>query len=596
MKTGEPLHRLSEELEFEAKDTNLEVGELIVRHLEQLEVEYVFGVPGGAVEPFFNAMAKSQRQGLLLPVAARHETSAAYMAQGYARQTGKLGVCVATTGPGACNLVTGVASAYLDEVPLLVITGLNTPLTNARAAFQDSSMGGVDTVALFNACTRYNALVSRAEQLERELYAALSIAYAEQKGPVHLAIPVDILSADSKQLAPTVRMPMLGELSHPLDFGRCHALQSLIAQSTHYVLVIGESCFEAIDEIIRFAETRNVLFVCLPAAKGFIDPGHPLFRGVFGFAGHFHARETLLDTELDFILVLGSALSEWDTAKWDEVIFNERLIHIDPVLAHHTYTPMAKMHIRCDIKALFHFLNTDQENKIIDLASGDGTELLDAQKRKALQPRYPQCDAKKQKIHPGELMQVLGKIVPHNSRFFIDAGNSMSWGLHYLNPIFDETRRDPCWFHISMRFAAMGWGIGNAIGAAMGNRNALTFCVTGDGSYLMNGQEITVAIEQRLPVIFIILNDSQLGMVKHGQRMANAESVSNQLPPIDFAANAIAMGALGIRCENISDLLNIDFDNIVKRTMPTLIDVIIDGECEPPMHFEMHNPNGVAYV
>ena len=579
--TDEPVNSIE-------KAQHLQIGELLVAHLEQLGVKYVFGVPGGAVEPFYNAMARSERRGGLRVVAARNETGAVYMAEGYAKESGKLGVCVATTGPGTTNLITGVCSAYLDEVPMLVITGLNTPLTNARAAFQDSSPGGVDTVALFKTCTRYSATISRPEHFEQELYAALTVAYSEQRGPVHLAIPVDVLSTNSNQSATTLQMPMPGQLSHPTDIEGREQLLSLVKENKKFTIVIGESCGSAINEIIQFAEVNNVHFVCLPAAKGFVDPAHKLYRGVFGFAGHFHARETLIDPELDFVLVLGSALSEWDTAKWDKAaIFNSRLIHIDPVIIHHAYTPMAAMHLRCDIKALFTFLNAQYipETKPVLM--------------EPTPPRYEQISSKSDRVHPAELMRVLGTSFPNNSRFFIDAGNSMSWGLHHLNPSFNTEsteKRAPCWFHISMRFAAMGWGIGNAVGAAMAKRDAATICVTGDGSYLMNGQELSVAIAEHLPMVFIVLNDSSLGMVKHGQRLARAEPVSYQLPCIDFAAIAKAMGANGIRCYNIQDIKDIDFDAMLKLQTPTLIDVIIDEEADPPMHDQVKKPTGVSYA
>lgn len=585
---------------FKNSSPGLEIGELLVHHLEALGIEFVFGVPGGAVEPLFNAMARSERRGGLRAIGCRHETGAAYIAQGYGKETDTIGVCVATTGPGASNLVTGVASAYLDEEPLLVITGLNTASSNGRAAFQDSSKGGVDTVALFDSCTRYNTVISSPEHVERELYAALTIALGEQPGPVHLAIPVDIMSADSGVISPKLAMPLRENYSHLGNCNNINALWALIKDSRKFAIVIGESCQAGIQEILHFAELMQVNFVCLPSAKGFIDPRHPLFRGVFGFAGHFHARETLIDPELDFVMVLGSALSEWDTAKWDrDAIFNSRLVHVDPVLSHHAFTPMAKLHLRGNIKTILLSLTrkvTMEGRSGSSFNYESGLPLQPDSGSQKYPPQYPTVTRKTNKIHPGELMKVLGDITPHSSRFFIDAGNSMSWGIHYLNPRYSDDHRDRCWFHISMRFAAMGWGIGNAIGAAMGNRNALTFCITGDGSYLMNGQEFTVAIEEQLPIIFVLLNDSSLGMVKHGQRMVMAESVANTLPKINFAEMAQAMGANGIRCSHLDEVMKIDFASILRNKRPTLIDIIIDEEAVPPMHTQVRNPYGVSYA
>src|SRR4029079_16864086 len=171
----------------------VEAAELIVSYLERLGVAALFGVPGGAIEPLYNALARSERRGGPRPVVARHEAGAAFMADGYARETGKIGVAIATSGPGATNLITGVATAYANNVPMLVITG-QPPLRNfGRGALQESSCTGINAVAMLRHCTRYNSLVYHAEQLETKLLNALMRAFQEPQGPVHLSIPVDIL-------------------------------------------------------------------------------------------------------------------------------------------------------------------------------------------------------------------------------------------------------------------------------------------------------------------------------------------------------------------------------------------------------------------
>ena len=156
-----------------AAEQGFELGDLLIKYLEQLGVEYVFGIPGGAIEPMYNALARSERAGGPRAVIARHETGAAFMADGYSRHTGKLGVCCATTGPGATNLITGVASAYENNIPMLVITAQTALSTFGRGAFQESSCAGVNTVGLFEHCSRYNSLVSHVDQFEHKLAAAV---------------------------------------------------------------------------------------------------------------------------------------------------------------------------------------------------------------------------------------------------------------------------------------------------------------------------------------------------------------------------------------------------------------------------------------
>ena len=176
----------------EAVLTESEMGDLLVAYLNQLGIEYVFGVPGGAIEPLYNALARSERQGGVRAVVARHETGAAFMADGYARNTGKLGVCCSTTGPGATNMITGVASAYENNVPMLVITAQTAISTFGKGAIQDSSCTGINTVGLYQHCTRYNTLISHPAQFEHKLSAAIMSAMGSPAGPAHISVPRDV--------------------------------------------------------------------------------------------------------------------------------------------------------------------------------------------------------------------------------------------------------------------------------------------------------------------------------------------------------------------------------------------------------------------
>ena len=185
------------------------LSDLIVHYLEQFGVEYVFGIPGSPLGPLFDALKRSEQRGGPRMVLTRHEAGAAFIADGYARESGKLGVCCATTGPGATNLITGVASAYAEQVPMLVLT----PQTRLRdlgfGCFQDSSRNGIDTVSMFEPCTVYNASVTHPHQLERKLAAALTAAFGLPRGPAHLCIPIDVFAAEAE--AP-LQYPQLRQL------------------------------------------------------------------------------------------------------------------------------------------------------------------------------------------------------------------------------------------------------------------------------------------------------------------------------------------------------------------------------------------------
>ena len=192
-----------------SEQLNFELGDLLVAYLEQLSVDYVFGIPGGAIEPLYNALARSARRNGPRAITARHETGAVFMADGYARQTGKIGVCCGTTGPGTTNLITGVASAYENQIPMLVITPQTAMQDFGRSAFQESSCTGINTVGMLQFCTRYNTLVSHAKQFEHKLMTAIMTAHYSPNGPVHLSIPLDVLRAPAPVVKPSYDLTIL---------------------------------------------------------------------------------------------------------------------------------------------------------------------------------------------------------------------------------------------------------------------------------------------------------------------------------------------------------------------------------------------------
>ena len=559
----------------------MDAADLLIAYLEQIGVEYVFGVPGGAIEPIYNALARSARRGGIRAIVARHESGAAFMADGYARETGKIGVCCATSGPGTTNLITGVACAYENEIPMLVISGQPSLLMMGRGALQESSGAGMDTVAMFRICTRYSALISHPDQLERQLTNALLCTYQPTPGPVHLSIPVDV------QRTPLMYGPSYN-LSHLLapivavDDAAVRECQAHLAQAQRIVVLIGGGCGEAIDLIIELVERIGAVFVVTPDAKGFISPRHPLYQGVFGFAGHRTAVAAVEDKDVDLILVVGSDLSEWTSNGWSKAVLNNRLIHIDSCEAHLTRSPMARLHVRGRIRSVFErLLRTLRRDGPQDIPVGEKRrfkKITDNDPFKSASADAP--------IKPQYLMRELGWRSLPDTRFLIDSGNSTTWAIHHL-AMHDHNPSTGGWMRVTMNFAPMGWAIGGAVGTALGNRAAPVVCITGDGSLLMNGQEMTVALTEKLTVLFVILNDAALGMVKHGQRLSGAEPIGFELPAVDFCMMAASMGIPGHVIRTAQDFDNLDLDAILRHPGPTVLDVRIDKEEAPPMELRL---------
>lgn len=581
-----------------------EAADLVVAYLEQLGIDCVFGVPGGAIEPLYNALARSARRGGPRPVVARHEAGAAFMADGYARESGKIGVCCATSGPGATNLITGVACAHDNEIPMLVITGQPILPAFGRRALQESACTGINTPGMFQHCTRYNSLVSHPAQLEHKLVDALLHAARPPRGPAHLSIPLDILRSAISSAVPSYDLrPKL--VAHAMyDHEACAELCARLDRATYPVMLIGGWCGEAAPALLQLASRRQIPFVTTPDGKGLVPPHHPWNRGVFGFAGHLSADATLRAPEVDLILAFGTTMNEWTSSGWSESLLNERLIHVDANDDHLMQSPMAGLHVHGNIRAIADNMLTHLERSpAVTESIVSACENVDPFRFLTLQDRTGLLK-ESNTITPQRLMHELGQRLPPSARYLADAGNSVAWSIHYLAPNDQrkQERREDCglnrrkggrrvntggWLRVTMEFAPMGWAIGGVIGTTLANRDVPVVCLTGDGSMLMNGQEISVAVSERLNVIYVVLNDQALGMVKHGQRLAGAEQIGFELPPTDFAAMARAMGAEGHVVRSLKDLDAINFPELLKRCGPTLLDVHIDPEQVPPMNLRM---------
>ena len=572
--------------DLEALPQPMNASDLLVAYLEQIGIEYIFGIPGGAIEPLYDALARSARRGGLRAIVARHETGAAFMADGYARETGKIGVCCATAGPGATNLITGVACAYENEIPMLVITGQPALHLLGRGALQESSGAGIDTVAMFRTCTRFSALISHSDQLERQLTTALLSAHHPTPGPVHLSIPMDVQRAQLKY-GPSYNLAHLLRPQPAVDDAAVRECQAYLAQAQRVVVLIGSGCGEAVDLVIELAERVGAAFVVTPDAKGYISPRHPLYRGVFGFAGHRSAVAAMEDEKVDLILAIGSNLSEWTSNGWSKAVLNNRLVHIDSCEAHLARSPMARLHVRGGIRPVF-------ERLLRTLRRENAKEIFVGQKIKfkkiSVDDPYKPAAAGAP-IKPQYLMRELGWRSPPDTRFLTDTGNSTIWAIHHL-AMHDHIPSAGGWMRVTMSFAPMGWAIGGAVGTVMGNRAAPVVCITGDGSVLMNGQEMTVALTEKLTILFVILNDAALGMVKHGQHLSGAEPIGFELPIVDFQLLAESMGIPGRVIRTAEDFDKLDLDAIFRHPGPTVLDVRVDKEAAPPMELRLRTLGG----
>lgn len=593
-----------------------ELGDLLISYLEQLGVEYVFGIPGGPIEPLYNALARSERRGGPRAVVTRHETGAAFMADGYARNSGKLGVCCATAGPGSTNIMTGVASAYDNHSPILVITGQTSISNFGKGATQESGDTGINTVAMFSHCTRYSSLVSHVDQFEQKLVSAVSAATNVPYGPAHLSVPVDVMRCDSPVKEPSFDITKLMWQSTLADTEQIKELSKQLIEHKNVVLLIGEGAETAVSSLLKIAFMIDATIVTTPHGKGLINPCHPLYRGVVGFAGHETASKMI--EEADLVVAIGTPLQEFATNGWSVVNdIGIRLIHIDECETYFTRSPMARIHVKGNIRKTLesisdqlHILElAEEQNKtsetnskpiLVNVAS-------DEQKRQ-LNFSIDEEDkmyVRKGVLKPQRVMHLLPKIFPPETKFLCDAGNCIAWTIHYLHPedrrirdrrdtlrsvsgqthILKDGRRETrgSAFWTPLECSSMGWSIGSSIGTSIACPNSPVVAIVGDGAMLMNGGDVSVAVQEKLKVIFVVLNDSEYGMVKQGQKLAGAERTAYKLPSTDFVRWGKSLGATGYCIRSSKDMEDLDISSILRKCGPVILDVHIDKEEVPPM-------------
>ncbi len=613
------------------------MADLIVDYLHQIGVEYVFGVPGNAMEPLYDALARSERVGGPRAVVARHETGAAFMAEGYTRETGKLGVCCTTVGPGATNIITGVTSAYEECVPMLVITG-QTPLpTLGLGALQDSSSSGINIVSMFQQCTRYSTSVSHQSQLEGKLVKAITMAYGAVPGPVHLSIPREIgwASAQNGGSVYDLKSLIYKKSSHKACEADVDAIFNEIVSSKNSVILIGKRSSVAIDAIFELAALTNTPVITTLQGRGVAKSYHPQFRGMIGMGGHSDAKKVLENSSLERIVAVGVDFNEFDTCGWSTHILSSKVIHIDSMKEYFSRSFMARLHVCGDLLEIFreliqrvkssqrpicvenrddkpfNVINFDRRSDKKRRKSGQGFQMTSLYKnedekrsgkdRRCLnhKSQWPVMryfgvedesgylnNNNSTLIKPQHLMHELSRLFPTNTRFLADAGNSFMWANHYLHPYSSPNMKSrACGNEVvrtGLAFASMGWAIGAAVGTAMGNQGDPVVCIVGDGSFLMSGQEISVAVYEKVNVIFILLNDGELGMIKHGQKLADIEETGYELPPVNYCQIAKAVGAQAFEVHSADDLAALDIQAICRYSGPTLIDVHIDPDELPP--------------
>ena len=556
------------------RENVMTAAEVIVKSLEKHGVEYVFGVPGGAIEPLNCALHGSAIE----VIVTKHEEGAAFMADGYARVSGKLGVCCATSGPGATNMLTGLASSHADSIPVLALTGQIATSVFGKGAVQECTPHTYGIVSMFRQVTKYSDIVINEAKAGEMVAKARRLALGGRKGPVHLNLPSDIMKRNV--IEPQERCSITSIAGFDREGVKSAAQLLLNAKNPVIVAGWGTVLSRADAELLELAELMDIPVATSPKAKGILDESHPLSLGVLGFAGSAAAYEYIIKNDVDVMMGVGTSFNEWMTSGWDKRLLpTQALIQIDIDCDEIGKNFFVDVGIPGDSKHVMRELIYELRRKMNKGATAAVNRSMEvASIKKKLAVKYKKNDGVP--YSPQRLMMDLVASLPKDTIYFADNGNSLAWSIRYI-PI-----TAPYSFYIGLGFASMGFATAASVGGKLAAGDRPVVALVGDGSFLMNGMEIATAVEYNIPVIWVIMNNSMLGMVYHGRKlMHNPEGgMKSHFKTVDFVKVAEGLGARGIRITKPGEINQKMMDEIIAAGVPTVLDVIIDPEEVPPIH------------
>ncbi|MEM7158116.1 MAG: thiamine pyrophosphate-binding protein [Myxococcota bacterium] len=552
--------------------------DIMLRYLRAEGTRVVFGVPGGLLHPFFTAIEEDPE---LLLVVTKHEAGAAFMADGYARSTGSLSVCAGTSGPGATNLLTGVAAAFSDGVPMLVITGQAPSHTIGRGAAQEMAPEDVDIVAMFRPVTKYSVMIPAPDRVSHHLRRALRLALTGQPGPVHLNVPVDFWERPARPewFAPQSYRPS----TQTFDREAVREASRWLVNAEYPVLLVGSgvATSSARVETRALAERLPARVATTPRAKGVFPEDHPLSLGVMGFAGHTTARETLLSERVDVLLTVGASLNETTTLNWHPKLMpSQALIQLDISVDRIGRNYPVTVPLVGDARTVLNELafHIQRELKGTVTASRWAEEPpIDHGDSFYSEPELRNSDAIP--VTPQRWRVELGEILPGNAIVFSDIGG------HMLFNIQDLAIRHRQSFMLNLGFGSMGHGTAAPVGAALAAPHRPVVAIIGDACFTMCGMELLTAAEYDVPVIWIVENNQMHGITWHGSRqVGNGEPMDaiRYRRSIEIARISQSMGVDSWVVDRPGQLRSA-FMEALERRRPSLIEILVDGSIPPPL-------------
>ena len=532
----------------------------LVASLEHAGAEVVFGIPGGAILPVYDPLFDSKLQHILV----RHEQGAGHAAEGYAVATGKVGVCMATSGPGATNLVTPLMDAYMDSVPLVAITGQVASTFIGTDAFQEADIRGI-TLPI----TKHNFLVTRTEDIPMAIRQAFHIASTGRPGPVLVDVSKDAMNGTAPFVWPKqITLPGYKPTLHPHK-GQLKQAADMIAEASRPVVYAGGGIIKARawDELVAFAETAGIPVVTTLMARGAIPDSHPLAMGMPGMHGTVSAVGAL--QRADLLIAVGTRFDDRVTGRLDSFAPGAKVIHADIDPAEIGKNRKADIPLVGDAKAVLSELASEMSGRdMADLT--DWHNYLDGLKR-----RYPTSweEPDDDRLSPQYVIKRIGEIAGPEAIYVTGVGQHQMWSSHFL------PHEKPGRWLTSGGAGTMGYCVPAAMGAKAGQPDAVVWGIDGDGCFQMTNQELTTCAINNIPIKIAVINNTTLGMVRQWQtlfynsRYSNTDLHSDTLP--NFPMLAEAMGAVGLRATTPAEV-----DDVINQAMaindrPVVVEFVV---------------------
>jgi len=540
----------------------------LIKSLESEKVKVIFGIPGGAILPVYDALYDSNIRHILV----RHEQCAAHAADGYARASGRVGVCMATSGPGATNLVTGIATAYMDSSPIVAITGQVARPMIGKDAFQEADIIGITTPI-----TKYSLQLQSPEEVPSVIKQAFYLASEGRPGPVLIDFPLDVQKQEAEvklEAATTIQRYKAVKEPHPLQVKR--AAELLLSAEKPLILAGGGVILSnASEELRKLAEYMYIPVAVTLMGKGSFPENHPLFLGRIGMHGSAAANKLIM--EADLILAVGTRFSDRSVGKFDEFSEDRKIIHVDVDAAEigkniRPYTPIV-----ADAKSALTTIYEAVRKLSRKLGKSTWVQRVKEVKK---QLAGSSSEASSDKLSPKSVIQEVRKLLPADGIVTTGVGRNQMWAAIYFEAYHPRT------FITSGGLGTMGFGFPAALGAKTAKPNSIVVDIDGDGSFLMNERELATSIIAEIPVIAVIMNDGWLGMVKYWQdlfygRKYCATCLQRGCP--DFVKLAEAYGANASRPQSLEEFSK-TFKEAMDSDKTTVIDVWIHPE-EPVLPF-----------